>query len=132
MVHWKGYRPDADSWEPIEGLRYAKGGVDVICGEPPCQGFLGRYALGRLLKINLSSASGNYGCRSCLNFHSQLMMYCEVVIPLEFEVYFCTKNTIFSIKTHLDHLLNPGDYSLGSYEEKDQKKRGKPSSRKLI
>ncbi|KAL9332484.1 hypothetical protein ACSQ67_002094 [Phaseolus vulgaris] len=24
--------------------------------------------------------------RSCLNFHSQLMMYCEGVIPFEFEV----------------------------------------------
>ncbi|KAK7356931.1 hypothetical protein VNO80_16211 [Phaseolus coccineus] len=60
-----------------------KGGVDVICGEPPWQDF------GK-------------------------------------------NNTILSIKTHLDHLLNPGDYALGSYEEKDQKKRGKPSSWKLI
>ncbi|CAJ1951655.1 unnamed protein product [Sphenostylis stenocarpa] len=135
-VHWKGYGPDADSWEPIEGLSNCKdkikefviqgfkskilplpGDVDVICGGPPCQGisgfnrfrnkenplddeknkqlvvfmdivqylkpkfvlmenvvdivkfaegFLGRYALGRLLQMNYQArlgimAAGAYG-----------------------------------------------------------------------
>ncbi|GAB4849601.1 hypothetical protein Ancab_004396 [Ancistrocladus abbreviatus] len=69
-------------------------------------------------------------------------------------------DTIFNIRTHLGHLLNPGDYALGydlygannndseldkykglvlpdailikkSYEEKHQRKRGKPRSWKL-
>ena len=72
---------------------------------------------------------------------------------------FGKNDTIFNIKTHLGHLLNPGDYALGydlygansndmeldkykghipeailikkSYEEKHQKKRGKPRSWKL-
>ncbi|XP_057447220.1 uncharacterized protein LOC130739023 [Lotus japonicus] len=73
---------------------------------------------------------------------------------------FGKNDTIFSIKTHLGHLLNPGDYALGydlygannndieldkykglilpdailvkkSYEEKRQKKRGKARSWKL-
>lgn len=73
---------------------------------------------------------------------------------------FGRNDTIFSIKTHLGHILNPGDYALGydlygansndmelekykglelpeailikkSYEEKRQRKRGKPRSWKL-
>ncbi|PHT64754.1 hypothetical protein T459_29179 [Capsicum annuum] len=73
---------------------------------------------------------------------------------------FGKNDTIFNIRTHLGHLLNPGDYALGydlyaansndseldkykgfvlpdvilvkkSYEEKWQKKRGKPRSWKL-
>lgn len=73
---------------------------------------------------------------------------------------FGKNDTIFSIKTHLGHLLSPGDYALGydlyganhndvelekykglvlpdvvlikkSYEEKRQRKRGKPRSWKL-
>jgi nonsense-mediated mRNA decay protein 3 len=73
---------------------------------------------------------------------------------------FGKNDTIFSIRTHLGHLLNPGDYALGydlygansndgelekhkglilpdavlikkSYEEKRQKKRGKPRAWKL-
>ncbi|XP_061992787.1 uncharacterized protein LOC133710667 [Rosa rugosa] len=73
---------------------------------------------------------------------------------------FGKNDTIFNIKTHLGHLLSPGDYALGydlygansnddelekykglvipeailvkkSYEEKHQKKRGKPRSWKL-
>ncbi|QCE02414.1 60S ribosomal export protein NMD3-like [Vigna unguiculata] len=72
---------------------------------------------------------------------------------------FGKNDTIFNIKTHLGHLLNPGDYALGydlygansndmeldkykghipeailikkSYEEKRQKKRGKPRAWKL-
>ncbi|KAI9119408.1 hypothetical protein K1719_010083 [Acacia pycnantha] len=135
-VSWKGYGPDEDTWEPVDGLRFCKktikefvvegfnkrilplpGDVDVICGGPPCQGisgfnrfrnkesplsdeknkqlvvymdiveylkpkfalmenvvdlvkfsdgFLGRYALGRLLQMNYQSrmgimAAGAYG-----------------------------------------------------------------------
>nr|ABV28352.1 nonsense-mediated mRNA decary protein 3 [Taiwania cryptomerioides] len=73
---------------------------------------------------------------------------------------FGKNDTIFNVKTHLGHLLNPGDYALGfdlygantndlemdkykglnlpdvvlvkkSYEEKRQKKRGKPRPWKL-
>ncbi|KAM4099024.1 hypothetical protein ACJW30_07G123800 [Castanea mollissima] len=73
---------------------------------------------------------------------------------------FGRNDTIFNIRTHLGHLLNPGDYALGydlygansndieiekhkglvipevilirkSYEEKRQKKRGKPRAWKL-
>lgn len=73
---------------------------------------------------------------------------------------FGKNDTIFTVKTHLGHLLNPGDYALGfdlygantndmeldkykgldlpdvvlvkkSYEEKRQKKRGKPRPWKL-
>ncbi|XP_027357407.1 DNA (cytosine-5)-methyltransferase CMT3 [Abrus precatorius] len=135
-VRWKGYGPDADTWEPIQALSNCKarvkdfvirgfnskilplpGDVDVICGGPPCQGisgfnrfrnkenpledeknkqlvvfmdivqylqpkfalmenvvdivkfangFLGRYALGRLLQMNYQCrlgimAAGAYG-----------------------------------------------------------------------
>ncbi|WJX25975.1 DNA (cytosine-5-)-methyltransferase [Trifolium repens] len=135
-VSWKGYKSDADSWEPIDGLSNCKerikefvirgfksnilplpGHVDVVCGGPPCQGisgfnrfrnkknpledeknrqlvvfmdivqylrprftlmenvvdlvkfsngFLGRYALGRLVQMNYQSrlgimAAGAYG-----------------------------------------------------------------------
>eukprot|EP00249_Psilotum_nudum_P028887 c38875_g1_i1 orf=998-3520(-) len=59
-VHWKGYGPSEDTWEPLEGLGDCEdclktfviegkrahilplpGDVDIICGGPPCQGASG-------------------------------------------------------------------------------------------
>ncbi|XP_048425983.1 DNA (cytosine-5)-methyltransferase CMT3 isoform X2 [Pyrus x bretschneideri] len=59
-IHWKGYGPEEDTWEPMNELEHCKkaikgfitegyrlkklplpGDVDVVCGGPPCQGVSG-------------------------------------------------------------------------------------------
>ncbi|KFK28331.1 chromomethylase [Arabis alpina] len=59
-VHWKGYGPEEDTWEPYEGIKGCKdrlkefvtkgfnsnllplpGTVHFVCGGPPCQGISG-------------------------------------------------------------------------------------------
>ncbi|KAH6788915.1 nonsense-mediated mRNA decay NMD3 family protein [Perilla frutescens var. frutescens] len=103
-----------------------------------------------VLDVEAISSDVNIGGSRCVLADAQIARVSD----------FGKNDTIFNVKTHLGHLLNPGDYALGydlysansndieldkykglvlpevilikkSYEEKRQKKRGKPRSWKL-
>ena len=103
-----------------------------------------------VLDVEIISSKVNVGCSEYVLADAQVARVSD----------FGRNDTIFNIRTHLGHLLNPGDYALGydlygansndieiekhkglvipevilirkSYEEKRQKKRGKPRAWKL-